>query len=233
MHRIPADPIRAAFAVELADVPGAWPLMQALESPDFVSAPLPAIQTAQGDAALLQKVLGHVDCSPELARQVRRIAPMMHFYPMMAGAPVGPSLQAGLLAGQLGRSQSAPASMGMFLLAPGVHYPLHQHAALEVYFCVSGTLSLQHGRSGAVFDVPAGTASVTPPHRLHALETRHGPCLLIFCWTGEIERPIFWWDTDGRRTWHRTRWYRSPQGIYSPMETEEVTDQMLVEAGEI
>lgn len=233
MDRLNAAPLRHAFAADLADVPNAAQLVQALAAPDFLSAPVPGARTAPRDTALLQQALDMLACSPPLAAEVRLIALQMHFYPIMAGAPVSPGLEAGLMAGQLGRSAAAPASMGMFLLAPGVHYPLHQHAALEVYYCVSGTLTLRHGRHGAPFDVRAGTGSVTPPHRLHALDVGDEPCLLIFCWTGQIEKPIYWWDTDDRGDWHRTRWYRSPEGLYSPQETDPVTSAMLAEAGEI
>ena len=43
------------------------------------------------------------------------------------------------------RRRHAACMPGLFLVAPDTDYPLHTHTAPEVYYCVSGKLTLRHG----------------------------------------------------------------------------------------
>src|SRR3546814_5778917 len=70
-----------------------------------------------------------------------------------------------LVVGQAGLVPNAAFRAGLFLLGPGIHYPLHTHAAAEVYYALSGRLTLAHGPGGAPFGLNAGSYSVTPPGR--------------------------------------------------------------------
>ena len=228
----PTLAFRDAFSAALTEVDRAHPFIDALNCGAFTPAPVTGECTGVDDQGLLEHQLGRISAPAPLAQAARDLAPRMHFYPIMRGAPVDPLMERGLVAAQIGRNLDAPASTGMFLLHPGVYYPLHQHAAIEVYYCLSGTVTLQYGCRAAPFKLGAGQGSVTPPHVVHSLHATDGPCLLVFCWTGEIEKPIYWWDTDPAGLWQRTRWARSPQGLCSPMETTLVSDQLLAEAGE-
>ena len=87
------------------------------------------------------------------------------------GDGLNQDLAEGMLAAQCvgtyGRHPSDKVAAGLFLLAPDIHYPLHTHAASEVYLCVSGRLQLRHGMHGASFDLQRGELSITPSGRVH------------------------------------------------------------------
>ncbi|MEM1161174.1 MAG: dimethylsulfonioproprionate lyase family protein, partial [Pseudomonadota bacterium] len=130
------------------------------------------------------------------------------------------------------RHDTPPARLGLFLLAPGLHYPIHQHEAIEVYYCASGNLELQHGTKGAPFTLEPGMFSVTPSNRLHALTTGAAPCLLIYAWCGNVTAPAWWWEEEADGTWSRVKWVRRDDGRWVIAAREPVNAAILAEAGE-
>ena len=193
-------------------------------------APPPAVAT------YLEPALDRMQCTRPLADAVRQLAGVVDWYQIFQGGGIEPNLAKGLVAGQMagqvGIVGAASIRTGLFLLAPGVHYPLHQHGALEVYFVVSGSLTLQHGRTGTPFEVHPGQWSVTPSHRVHALTVHGDPCLVIYAWVGAIEAPNWWWEQDENGTWHRVCWERQPDARWLRTKREPITEEVLVEAGE-
>jgi len=225
-----------AFAAELAATGGAGlgPILSALGARDLIADPDP--HTPCPDAAIraeVDRTVSMLGCGPAPAVAVMHQTRRTRWYRMLDGAPVPERLRRGLVVGQIATSATAPLRVGMFLLSPGLLYPLHQHEALEVYYPISGTLGVQHGRAGPFQDIPPGTPSLTPRHRLHALQTGDAPCLLIYAWTGAVTAPCYWWDKPSDRDWRRTRWDRAADGIWQQAAHEPVTAAMLAEAGEI
>jgi mannose-6-phosphate isomerase-like protein (cupin superfamily) len=90
---------------------------------------------------------------------------------------------------------------GFFLLAPGLHYPLHTHAAQEIYFVISGDIKIQHGIEGSPFDICAGHQSYTPSNQLHSLKTGDAPVLVLYIWMGEVDSPNLIWEQDDSGCW--------------------------------
>jgi mannose-6-phosphate isomerase-like protein (cupin superfamily) len=155
---------------------------------------------------------------------------------VFAGGGIEPALVEGMLAAQLAGSYGCFASQeiaaGLFLLAPGIFYPLHSHAAAEIYCCLSGALQITHGVDGAPFDLAPGNHSVTPPNRLHSLRTGEAPVLVIYVWSGDLMAPNWWWDRDADGNWRRTAWHRAPGEPWKPVHSEPVTAAVMAEAHE-
>lgn len=151
-----------------------------------------------------------------------------------AGGGIEESLAQGMLAAQAAGTYGCFASRtlaaGLFLLAPGIRYPLHTHAAAEIYYCIAGRLRIQHGLDGAPFELAAGGYSITPPNRLHALETGTEPALLIYVWRGDLGGPNWWWSRHEDGAWQRTAWLRKPGESWKPSRSEPVTEEVMLEA---
>jgi quercetin dioxygenase-like cupin family protein len=175
---------------------------------------------------------------PESLRDpLAQLVPQLRWRPVVNAHPeVDPALQQGMYAahthGALGVLGTPDIRAGLFLLAPNIHYPLHTHVATELYFCVSGTLTLQHGVDGDPFPVTPGDYSITPTERTHALSTGAEPVMLIFAWVGEFAAPIYWWEPDEVGSWRRARWERSPAGVWergdkTPVPTDLIARETL------
>ncbi len=193
-----------------------------------------SIQPTTGEGALpgeLAQLLAGLGGDADLNQAIREFAPTVQWYRILEGAPVEPTLGDGLIVGRPDLPEHTSARLGLFLLRLGIFYPLHQHAALEVYHVVSGKLTLQHYRDGQPFDLLPGDHSVTPCNRLHALRTGSEPCLLAYAWTGDMAAPGWWWEerNDG---WWRIKWDRRPDGRWVRLDGERVTKVTLKEAGE-
>ena len=184
----------------------------------------------------LGSALAALTCAEPLAQAVRDLAEPLPWYQIFQGDGIEPNLAAGLVAGQVagqvGLVESQRIRTGLFLLAPGIHYPLHQHAALELYYVVSGALTLQWGRGGTPFTLTPDQWSVTPCHQLHALTIGDAPCLLIYAWVGEVEAPNWWWEKDGAGQWQRVCWERQPDARWLRTRKEAITAQHERLAGE-
>ena len=103
--------------------------------------------------------------STPLAEVAAALARGLDWYQIFEG-PTGRRSHRGLMAAQIvGRGDRSSATsfyFGMFLLAPQVTYPLHQHAALEIYHVLSGRFTSVTGArklsrhiGGRAFDHPA------------------------------------------------------------------------------
>lgn len=220
--RSAVDPVLRPFADQLAGIatdavqrgPFPWqahPAMAHLE---------PALAAADGAPALL-------DAAIEAAR-------ILDWHQVYAGGGIEPKLAEGMMAAQAAGTYGCFASQtiaaGLFLLVPGIYYPLHTHPAEEIYYCLSGELEIQHGLEGTPFTIGAGEYSVTPPSRLHALRTKDVPVLIAYTWIGDLRGPNWWWDRDAHGRWQRTAWFRSPGKSWAPERTEPVTDATMAEA---
>lgn len=82
-------------------------------------------------------------------------------------------------------------------------YPLHGHSALEIYSVDSGTMTVTLGLDRRMKrSIAALGHSVTPEGEAHALEIGPNPALVVYCWTGDLFSPVWWWErgTDGSWT---------------------------------
>ena len=187
--------------------------------------------------AHLAPAMAALGCSPGLSDAVRQFAGAARWYQIFEGEGIEPTLAQGLVAGQMagqvGLVTSDTIRTGLFLLAPGLHYPLHQHAALELYFVVSGRLTLQYGTRPEPFTLAPGEHSVTPSNTVHALTTHDAPALVIYAWVGEVESPNWWWVEARQGGWDRVCWERQPDAKWIQTRREAVTDAVLAEAGEL
>ena len=180
----------------------------------------------------LDTALANIQTDQGLADAIQAFAPFAGWYRMLEEAPVDPTLSEGLVVGRPELPADAPARVGLFLLAPNLYYPLHQHAALEVYFAVAGEIHLQHRSDGVPFHLPPGQHSVTPSNRVHSLTTGDAPCLLAYAWAGNLTAPGWWWDQNPDGNWQRTRWDRREDGRWIQFDTQPITPEIWAEAGE-
>jgi len=165
---------------------------------------------------------------------VRALADDVAWYQVYQGKGVSASLSEGMLAGQVvgqrGLVTSERLRTGFFLLAPGLHYPLHTHAASEIYFAISGMIRIQHGLEGKPFDIGHGRHSYTPSNRLHSLTTGDAPVLLLYIWMGEVDSPNLIWEQDDSGAWQKARWARQPDASWARTEVTPVADAELAAA---
>ena len=85
----------------------------------------------------------------DLENSLLRISDRLDWY-NTNGTNLDKKLVNGLFAAQLcgsrGLVKSEQIYLGLFLLAPNLLYPLHQHEALEFYYVCAGNIEISHGR---------------------------------------------------------------------------------------
>ncbi|MFM9846252.1 MAG: dimethylsulfonioproprionate lyase family protein [Hyphomicrobiaceae bacterium] len=84
--------------------------------------------------------------------------------------------------------ESCKLLVGFLLLGPRTLYPVHNHAAEEVYHVVSGRASWRRG-DGAWRTEPPGAVIHHAPHVPHAMRTEDEPLLALYCWMGDVTAP--------------------------------------------
>lgn len=228
------DGFRAFLQGRLAEDPALRPFAEALEPIDTDLLARAAVRRRDHGAMrylddLCAEASEHPECMTgnDAARQ-------MNFMPVFDGDNIDPALANGMLAAQAvgtyGCFDSSTLAVGLFLIAPGVSYPLHTHAAAEIYWALGGEITLCHGIEGTPFTLRQGDYSVTPPHRLHSLSTGEEPVLLAYLWTGDLFDPIWWWDEERPGAWRRTEWRRPPGESFQAIRAEDVTPELKAQA---
>jgi len=148
-----------------------------------------------------------------------------------SGSELHEVLTGGMFAAQMigsrGLVRSDTLLAGLFLLGPGLHYPLHQHPATEIYFGVSGEICIQHGLDGEPQALSPGEVSLTPSNRLHALTVGVSPVLLLYCWLGELGGRQWWWRQDSDGHWHRDAYERTARASWERTASEAVPADVL------
>jgi len=76
-------------------------------------------------------------------------------------------------------------AIGVLLLGPDTHYPLHSHPAVEVYYTLTEGEWWRH--PGPWRREPPGSAIHHVPNIPHATRTGADPLLAIYLWTGDLE----------------------------------------------
>lgn len=152
----------------------------------------------------------------KLGDAVLSVAPLLDWHQVFKSEEIDPHLQTNLSMASLAVQRDGLGSqslfVGLFLLAPHTSYPLHSHTAPEVYYCVSGKLTLQHGVDGEPFVLVPGEHSVTPSERVHALRTGDEPALLIYIWLQKADSENWWWAQEPDGSWVRSAWQWQSDG---------------------
>ena len=232
-----AQAFSAALAAQLHEMSGADPNLRSFA--EGTEAFACAARPADGPPAMapmakryLAGMLETLACPAPLADAIRAFAPTVDWYRILEGAAVDPALVEGLMVGRPEPAPDTPSRVGLFLIAPGVHYPLHTHAAHEVYYVVSGQIDIRHGTDTPPVRVAAPGHLITPENRVHALTTGEAPCLIAYVWTGDLTAPGWWWEQEVDGTWQRVRWLRGDDGRWTAHAREPVSDAAWREAGE-
>lgn len=185
--------------------------------------------------ARLPSLLDAMPVSP-LAEVIRPLARDLDWYQIFDATHVDPALAGGMMAGQFiggrGILHSKDLYLGLFLLAPHVTYPLHQHAALEIYHVLTGEIYIRHGREKLSMHIRAGEHSVTPPHQVHELRTGTEPCLIAYVWTGDLTGENWWWEPQPDGSWDRVCWQRQPDSRWKISHRESLDEAEITRSGD-
>ena len=196
---------------------------------------LPETQPPALVSARLPALLDAMPASP-FAEALRPLARNLDWYQIFDATHVDPALAGGMMAGQIiggrGMLHSPDLYLGLFLLAPHVTYPLHQHAALEIYHVLAGEIYIRHGREKLSMHIPAGAHSVTPPHQVHELRTGSDPCLIAYVWTGDLTGENWWWEPQQDGSWERVCWTRQPDSRWQVSRREPLTETEITRSGD-
>ena len=145
---------------------------------------------------------------PELVDSVAALSSAGGWYQVYTGDGINAAMADLMLAKQIvgpkGLFASNSMRAGIFLLAPHFEYPMHDHAALEVYYVHSGIIDIQNGTDSVQRRLGPGQYSITPSEVPHALHTGDAPVLLLFVWTGNVTAPIWWWIKGEDDIWTKT-----------------------------
>jgi len=76
-------------------------------------------------------------------------------------------------------------AIGVLLLGPDTHYPLHSHPAVEVYYTLTEGEWWRH--PGPWRREPPGSAIHHVPNIPHATRTGVDPLLAVYLWTGDLD----------------------------------------------
>ena len=183
----------------------------------------------------LEQALSGIPSGWKLGDAVSSVAPLLDWRQVFRSEEIDPHLQTSLTMASLAVRRGGPGSqslfLGLFLLAPHTSYPLHSHTAPEVYYCVSGRLTLQHGIDGKPFPLLPGEYSITPSERLHALRTDEGPVLLIYVWLPGPKLENWWWARKPDGSWERSAWQWQSDGRWVRIGCEAVDADTMRKGG--
>jgi hypothetical protein len=183
----------------------------------------------------LPGLLASMTASP-LSTLLHPLASQLDWYQIFDHGYAPDTLSNGMMAGQViggrGLLRSSAYYFGLFLVAPHITYPLHQHAALEIYCVLSGEIFIRHGREKPAMHITAGGHSVTPPHQVHELRTGESACLMAYGWTGELVGENWWWEEQSDGSWERVCWRRMPDSSWQIAEREPLGDREIRRAGD-
>lgn len=157
---------------------------------------------------LLSGALAAAEGPDELIEAVTALASEGGFFRVYEGEGIN-ATQADFMVGKhvvspKGRLFNENARAGIFFLAPDFEYPMHNHAALEVYYVISGVVHVQNGVAAEPRRLGPGEYSVTPSGVPHALRTGEAPVVILYAWTGDLASPIYWWTEEEDGSWTRS-----------------------------
>lgn len=196
-------------ALEAVVDPALQPFIDDLRGVDAVQAKPIEIRASDHPAVrFLESALSVQRADERLCATVRAIVPHLSFASSYArGGPlaaVGQGMVWSEVAGPNGVVRDSSRRLGLMLLVPRLHYPLHGHVADEIYFVLSGTFAVEHGFDGERVALAPGGCYRTPSGQAHALYVGDEPVLLIYCWIGDFSVPTWFHEKDAAGRWQTT-----------------------------
>jgi hypothetical protein len=120
------------------------------------------------------------------------LSPHLHWVqnPNYVAAPPGPDFLENygyvVLAGPGGLVATDSLALGILLLGPKTHYPMHRHPAVEIYVVAAGEAEWRKGQS-AWRRQPAGSVIRHETMVPHAMRTLDEPLLAVYLWQGDLK----------------------------------------------
>ncbi len=79
--------------------------------------------------------------------------------------------------------------IGVTLQAPNLHYPVHAHAAVELYYVIGGRVEWRQG-DGQWRRLGPGAFILHESEEPHAMQTRDEPLLALFAWVSDLDSAV-------------------------------------------
>ncbi len=126
-----------------------------------------------------------------LAAAIRAAAPWLAWvtYDLYPPAEIGPAFGRGHAFAPLACGPEF--ELGLFLIAPGILYRDHAHAAPELYLPLTGPHGWRFAPGAALVWQRACVPVWNPPHAPHATMAGRVPFLCFYAWTGDIDVPAY------------------------------------------
>ncbi len=143
----------------------------------------------------LVAALSAVEGWPDLKNSIAAAAPHLRWvtYDLYDRALIGDAFADGhafaSLVGPEGPVPAAGFELGLFLIAPGVFYRDHNHAAPELYAPLTGPHGWRFGPGDPIVWRPAHRPVWNEPFRPHATMAGAVPFLCLYVWTADIDAP--------------------------------------------
>lgn len=147
---------------------------------------------------------------PALAAAIRAAASTLDWITYDAFPPdkIGPFFPRGhAFASILGEASPFAASdfeLGLFLIAPGIVYRDHDHAAPELYAPLTGPHGWRFGPGRPLITKPAHSPVWNPAHQPHLMRVGSVPFLCLYVWTRDVNQPAMVIDADDWATLEQT-----------------------------
>lgn len=134
---------------------------------------------------------------PNLDQALKQISPSLYWQqnPNYSDESMGAGYMdnygyAALVGGEHAFFDAEDIRCGLLLLGPHRHYPIHHHAAEEVY-CVLASEATQWRRGEEDWRTyPLGAPIYHAPWVVHETKTASDPLLALYCWYGESENAV-------------------------------------------
>jgi mannose-6-phosphate isomerase-like protein (cupin superfamily) len=208
-HLVGAFTQAFADSLELLADPALGPFIESIRgvAPELAQ-PIPEPHRDHPALRFLDAALAGARAEARLCAAVRALVPHLSFGSSYAEdgplAAVGRGMVWAEIAGRTGLVRDPTRRVGCFLLEPGHHYPLHGHVADEIYFVVSGLLTVEHGLAGEKVEIAPGHCYRTPSGEAHALHIGSAPVLLAYAWIGDFDAPIWFLEKDSKGGWNKS-----------------------------
>jgi hypothetical protein len=159
-----------------------------------------AVRTVAGQANRvvnrhLAPALSAVEGWPDLTHAIAAAVPYLGWvtYDLYDRALIGDAFAEGhAFAKLIGPTGPAPAEeyeLGLFLIAPGIFYRDHNHAAPELYAPLTGPHGWRFAPGDPLVWQPAHRPVWNEPFRPHAIMAGTVPFLCLYAWTADIAAP--------------------------------------------
>jgi hypothetical protein len=129
------------------------------------------------------------DGHPALAAAIAAAAPHLAWaaYTGYPAAAIGAAFAANHAFATVAASPAF--DLGLFLIAPGILYRDHRHAAAELYAPLTGPHGWRFAPGDPLTWLPAHQPVWNEPFRPHATRTGAVPFLCLYAWTGDVDAP--------------------------------------------